>query len=940
MKKLSCILGVAVVLLLGACTRTANNIPLPEHPRPDFERPQWHNLNGAWHFTFSESLARRAMQEGADLALMGHQIMVPFPWGTKMSGIEDEKADFHHSFYPRHEEYADGHIDSTDIGWYAREIQIPKSWQGKRVFLVVGAADWATTVWLDGKELGQHQGGYTPFEFELGNITPGESHRLFIRVDDTWSLERLYGKQEYGDVRGIWQTVYLEARSQNFIRSLHFTPDVDSSQVKVTVVLDQPAQPGESFRLCFRTGGQKDFVGQFNGLPRATFTVPLKDQHLWDLDDPFLYEVTAMLSTGDEVRSYFGQRKIGTTTLPGTDYSYVALNNKPVYLQFCLDQSYYPGSHYTFPSDEVMKNEILQSKKLGLNGNRIHIKVEVPRKLYWADRLGLLIMADTPHFWGQATQKARRDWEHCLRVQVERDYNHPSIFSWINFNETWGLFDSTRVYTPENQEWVRRMYRLTKALDHSRLVEDQSACNNDHVETDLNSWHVYRPGYDWEHSIKLYCDSTYEGSTYNFIGGRRQGRQPMFNSECGNVWGYGGSAGDCDFSWDYHIMTDVFRRYPECSGWLYTEHHDVVKEWNGYVRFDRSQKFDGLSELVPGMSLADLHSPYYISPQRYLYSEPRGGEHVSIPLYASFMTDRNPGNLVLETELVGWDQLGQAIPATQKQSRTLVFQPWLNGLVDSLQVDIPVQKGLYLLRMVLKGGGKILQRNFTTFRVREGQDLQLEKTRLVTFAPKNFTAQEWSLKHSLVLDGLKVNGFGTGYFEYTIQLPQDVDPTRIKQARLVFEASSREYFTRDKSDQPSYEYDRLSSDPCIGGNAYSMTDERLWPSQVEVSINQTPVGKTELEDCPADHRGILSWGSQPQDWHLHEAGSYGKLIDMIVPTKLLQGDRQVTIRFTVPSSSTSPQGEKGTENVGGGLALYGQDFGRYPMDPTLVLTLK
>lgn len=117
----------------------------------------------------------------------------------------------------------------------------------------------------------------------------------------------------------------------------------------------------------------------------------------------------------DQVDSYFGQRKISTTTLPGSDYPYVALNNKPVYLQLCLDQSYHPEGYYTFPSDEFMRDEILLSKRLGLNGNRIHIKVEVPRKLYWADKLGLLIMADTPNFWGEPTDSAKKDWEHCMR---------------------------------------------------------------------------------------------------------------------------------------------------------------------------------------------------------------------------------------------------------------------------------------------------------------------------------------------------------------------------------------------------------------------------------------------------------------------------------------------------------------------------------------------
>lgn len=151
--------------------------------------------------------------------------------------------------------------------------------------------------------------------------------------------------------------------------------------------------------------------GRQKNRPYKSSKSRLSDQRLWELDDPYLYETTVSLYANgqpqDQVDSYFGQRKISTTTLPGSDYPYVALNNKPVYLQLCLDQSYHPEGYYTFPSDEFMRDEILLSKRLGLNGNRIHIKVEVPRKLYWADKLGLLIMADTPNFWGEPTDSGK-----------------------------------------------------------------------------------------------------------------------------------------------------------------------------------------------------------------------------------------------------------------------------------------------------------------------------------------------------------------------------------------------------------------------------------------------------------------------------------------------------------------------------------------------------
>ena len=915
MRKIVNALLFAGILLLGACAsnQTSESIPLPEHPRPDFERAEWINLNGHWAFTFDEAAAGKVLSDG-DLAAMTQKILVPFPWGSKLSEVEDK----------------------GDIGWYAREIKVPSSWKGKRVYLVVGASDWDTQVWLDGKEVGRHQGGYTPFECELKDVTFGKNQTLIIKADDTSNDSHLYGKQGYGNARGIWQTVYLEARGENYISSLHFSPDIDNSSVKVDVALAAPAAQGETFKLEFKTGGQETFTSDISGKDKASFVIPIKDQHLWDLDDPFLYEVKASIKD-DSVDSYFGQRKIGTVNFPGADYKYVALNNKPIYLQLCLDQSYHPEGFYTFPSDEFMKNEILLSKKLGLNGNRIHIKVEIPRKLYWADKLGLLIMADTPNFWGEPVPEARQDWEHCLRGQVERDYNHPSIFAYVNFNETWGLFDKDHVYTKDTQEWVRSMYRLTKSLDPTRLVEDQSACNQDHVESDINSWHSYKPGWDWEREIKYYCDNTHPGSHFNYIGDNVQTDVPMINSECGDVWGYHGSAGDVDFTWDYHIMIDVFRRYPKCAGWLYTEHHDVINEWNGYVQYDRSPKIDGLGDLVPGMTVSDFQSLYYISPMKYLWTVNKPGEQVPLSFYGSFMTEKNPGKLSLETELVGYNSLGE-FKEYEKSSIPVTFEPWLSKPVASQKVSVPEENGLYWLRMVLKNDkGEVLHRNFTTFRVKNGKTPATDNTRILTFAPASYTASEWSKGTSSIYDGLKENGFGHGYFEYTITIPKDIDLEKVTSAELLFEASAKEKFGKDmEGDEIDGDYmlGKGTFDHCKSLNSYAMTDTTLWPSKLEVSVNGKVIGKVDLKDDPADHRGILSWGAQPAEREMREGGSYGELVKIDVPLNGLPvGDilktRQVKLRFSVPA-----------EDLDGGLAIYGKDFGRYPLDPTVIIKTK
>ena len=453
---------------------------------------------------------------------------------------------------------------------------MPESWQGQRVFLVVGACDWLTKGWIDGRPLGEHRGGYTPFEFELTpHVRWGQDQSVVLRVDDTPHPFKLEGKQGYGEAKGIWQTIYLEARPALHLTSVHFTPDIDAGRVAVTAQFSDAAPAGTTLRLKFKRGEVTDALPAVGaGTREVRFEVPIAQAHLWSLDDPYLYEVEAVLSAGggeDRVSTYFGMRQISVEQLPGTGFPYVALNHKPLYLQMTLDQSYHPDGFYTFPSDEFMREEILRSKRIGLNANRIHIKVEVPRKLYWADRLGLLIMADVPNFWGDPTAEARQESEAALRGMIARDFNHPAIFSWVTFNETWGLFTKqgeTKTYLPETQAWVVGMYRLARQLDPTRLVEDNSPCNHDHAETDLNSWHDYLPGYAWREQLDRITRDTFPGSTWNFIGGRAQGNQPMFNSECGNVWGYEGSTGDVDWSWDYHIMMNEFRRHPKLAGWL------------------------------------------------------------------------------------------------------------------------------------------------------------------------------------------------------------------------------------------------------------------------------------------------------------------------------------------------------------------------------------
>ena len=915
--------------LSSALNLRAASIPLPEHPRPDFQRAEWRNLNGPWEFQFDRDNAGLTGQWARTQSSFPLRINVPFPWGSPASGVGDE----------------------APIAWYARSIQVPESWRGQRVFLVIGASDWLTQGWLDGQELGSHQGGYIPFEFELtSHVKPGQDQRLVLRVDDATRAFKLEGKQGYGNARGIWQTVYLEARPDNYLATVRFSPDIDQGKVRIAATISRPAAAATELKLHFTSGGLDDVA---QPIPAEAKTVALEvaipRARLWSLEDPFLYEVEVSLGSAgkvDKLSTYFGMRKISVMPLPGTDYPYIALNNKPLYLQMTLDQSYNPEGFYTFPSDAFMRDEILRSRRLGLNANRLHVKVDVPRKLYWADRLGLLLMADVPNSWGEPTPEMREEIDHTMRGMLERDFNHPAIFAWVPFNETWGLFThdpqdkNKRSYLPATQEWVASIYQLAKQLDPTRLVEDNSACNNDHVATDINSWHAYLPGYGWREHLDQVSHDSSPGSKWNFIGARTQSTQPLLNSECGNVWGYEGSTGDCDWSWDYHIMMNEFRRHPRVCGWLYTEHHDVINEWNGYYRFDRTEKITGLDDIVGGMTLRDFHGPFYIAPGGELCRDAKPGETVTVPLWASFMTDHAPvSKLRLRAVLTGVNRLG-VWKLYSEATQTIDFQPWLSKAINPLELKMPQTPALALLNLLLEdGSGNVLQRNFCSFLVATDDPSPASETignqRLLRFPPKSFRSAQWSLKQWDVLEGLKVNGAGHGFFEYRVEWPSDLDVNRIDGANLLFEASAKRLLGKDKEGAAQQSGDFMlgkgTLDRSLNPNSYPMTDTVKFPSAVRVRVAGESAGVYELPDDPADHRGILSWHAQKRDKKLREAGSYGYLISATVSTNALRAAaaaKEFVIRFEVD------------DTLPGGLALYGERFGRYPLDPTLVLTMR
>ncbi len=924
-------LFLILIVLFSSCLKEKNTVPLPEHPRPDFQRETWQNLNGTWQFKPDSANIGLTEKWQLNPEKFENKILVPFSWASPMSGIE---------------------MPGVDIGWYSRTFNLEnlKEWQGNDLWVVFCASDFNTTLWINGNLVGQHSGGYVPFDFNISDFFIKGENQVVVRVEDEELQNRPSGKQYYGNAKGIWQTVYLEARPKHFIKTIRFIPDIDNQTVKAEVDFSGKMPTDAVFSIMGKNNPIFHEEKISKGNMSASITIPVFEMKLWELENPFLYNVTASLQfedKSDKISSYFGMRKISAVKIPGQDFQYVALNNKPVYLKLALDQSYHPEGFYTFPSDKFMKEEIQRAKDIGLNGLRIHIKAEIPRKLYWADKLGLLIQEDIPNYWGEPDSVAKANWEYIAQKQVERDFNHPSIFSWVLFNETWGLFSNDtinggRTYLPETQDWVRKWYHKTKQYDPTRLVEDNSPCNWDHVITDINTWHLYAPARHWSGFLDMAVENTYPGSEWNYIGGNKQGSEPMFNSECGAVWGYSGSTGDIDITWEYHIMMNEFRKRPKIAGFLFTEFHDVINEWNGYYRFDRSLKKFGLNDIMEGMTINDFHSDFYVVAGEDFYQEYPAGSEIQIPVGLSIASENIPDELKMKYLIFGWNELGDKVDFSKGEIE-IDGEPFVIRQLYPIKFTAPENNMLMIFGTILEDGkGNVLHRNFVPFKITGGEK---PEQMILTQSPAEYTGADWSIKHRSAQNGKKVWGMGSGYFEYVFNLPKELNAENIKDIEFRAEIASRypqeKYLEEGDAERIGMTIvSQKGQIPGYGKNSYPQTDEIVHSSLVKIAANNQLLGQIELVDDPADHNGILSWMNQEpgwewgsedrsKEWLLDEAGSYGYLIKVLLNEKAKEAayeSKKVIVRMYVDEDFTNR----------GGLSIYGKESGKYPMDLILI----
>ena len=341
---------------LFSCSRGTGPVPRAEHPRPDFERTQWLNLNGRWEFHFDPRNQGLDLNWQKPTTPFDRRIVVPFCWQSKLSGIQD----------------AGGH----EIGWYRREIKAPAAWKGRHVWLRFGAVDWEARVWVNGHEVGRHEGGYTPFAFDITSLVkPGESAPLVVRVYDPTSRELPTGKQVaawYTFTSGIWQTVWLEARPETFLNSMVLTPKNEGGAWSVDV---KAALRGPDGTASVRVSSPDPTVAPAEGEVRlvsgkGVYETKLKvsSPKLWTPSSPTLYdlivEVRGPDGQTDKVKTYFGLRTIGRGRYGDLPYESVLLNGKPIYLRGALDQSFNPDGIYTAPSDKFLRQDIERAKSV------------------------------------------------------------------------------------------------------------------------------------------------------------------------------------------------------------------------------------------------------------------------------------------------------------------------------------------------------------------------------------------------------------------------------------------------------------------------------------------------------------------------------------------------------------------------------------------------
>jgi beta-galactosidase/beta-glucuronidase len=598
------------------------------HPRPQLTRERWTDLSGPWRFAVDDGDAGLKQDWIGRPEPFDRTIIVPFPPESRASGIGDPAP------HP--------------VVWYRRAVRLDPEYRRQRLLLHFGAVDYRAQVWVNGQFVAQHEGGQTPFAAEItAALLDGDvDQEIVVRAEDQPAdLAQPRGKQDwqptphriwYHRTTGIWQPVWLEPVPETRIDDLRWTPDLDRGLLGVEVRLNE--LPDRPLRLHVRLSLRGLLLEDDNWQVERTETrraIALepgrltmgREQLLWSPRTPNLLDAELTLHDGDQVidrvRSYVGLR---SAAVAGGRF---LLNGRPYYPRLVLAQGYWPDSHLAAPSAQALRREVELVKGLGFNGVRIHQKVEDPRFLYWCDRLGLLVwgeMANAYVFSPTAVERLTREWLEVLR----RDYNHPSIVTWVPLNESWGVPSLDR--DPAQRDYVRALYHLTRALDPTR-----PAIGNDgweHLASDVWGIHDYaldgatlRQRYGTIEALDRTMREVQPHYRSIALPSASRGGEPAMLTEFGGIshapasgerWhGYGTVPTTEAFLAKYQELLDAVLESPAISGFCYTQLTDTEQETNGLLTAGRVPKLDPAavsaitrrpSAAIPGDVIDDLQT--------------------------------------------------------------------------------------------------------------------------------------------------------------------------------------------------------------------------------------------------------------------------------------------------------------------------------------------
>jgi len=572
------------------------NAPLPEYPRPQFERSQWVNLNGVWDYAI---LPREAE---APTTWEG-EIVVPFPVESLLSGVQKP-------------------VGPGGRLWYRRRFTAPALKNGERLLLNFGAVDWQATVYVNGHALGKHEGGHDPFSFDITGALTGEGEQeLVVAVwDPTDAGGQPRGKQSlypqaiwYLPVTGIWQTVWLEIVPAAHLHAVKIIPDFDRGSIRVSAHLYGPRQDA---RLQVRVLAEGQVVAEaliteFDSLIDFSAATEIRIPYArpWSPDDPFLYDVELNYHSGetvDQVRSYTGIRKVEVRKSDdGVDR--IFLNHEPLFLYGPLDQGWWPDGLYTAPTDEALRWDIEVTKQMGFNMTRKHIKVEPARWYYHCDRLGLVVWQDMPSALrsgdpghvpprlqpldGIFSAEDDAQFRAELRAMIDALRPFPCITSWVVFNECWGQHNTNEILA-----W-------TRTLDSTRMINGPSGWNDLGYGDTIDKHDYPGPG--------MWPVQPGRASVLGEFGGLGLPVPGHLWQETAN-WGYR----DSDQAADLVVHYDSMMRHLKplirqgLAAAVYTQLTDVEGEVNGMITYDRKVL------KITAEKLSELHAPLTSSLRR------------------------------------------------------------------------------------------------------------------------------------------------------------------------------------------------------------------------------------------------------------------------------------------------------------------------------------